>query len=380
MDVRFSILNFSEINRQAAKVAALSKHVKEISLHIPDIPLNDTQNKYPCYTFVVTLNLNTSEMNAMLSQCPSEIDFDGMLDDINLDNFKALSDELNKMESAYDKAIPADIDKVLEIAQAFRYSWTTNRAGMKQNIERFYNPNSQPTNPLFWDMIILARDSGYPADLRTDAEGKMRVWPDEPAPAAVEPSKEEKPTTDKESDYVFRREGAFWQITFDGRQSKSLPDVKGMKYIHFLLKHPRKNFSCLSLNLSVDGAPADCRGDAISEGLYADHGRQPILTPQAWKEYEIELAMLENADDAGDPQSDMIRKERIAWLKKQLNTKNFKDEYSDMQSLVGQNLKTAYKKILTDPAMKEAVEHFRDKIKTDGNMGLIYKGDFIWRT
>jgi len=380
MDKQFSILNFSEINRQAAKVAALSKHVKEISLHIPDIPLNDTQNKYPHYTFVVTLNLTTSEMNAMLNQCPSEIDFDEMLDDINLDNFKTLSDELNKMESAYDKAIPADIDKVLKIAQAFRYSWTTNQTGMKQNIERFYNPNSQPTNAIFWDMIILTRDSDYPADLRTDAEGKMRVWPDAPAPAAEEPGKEEKPTTDKETDYVFRREGAFWSITFAGQASKPIPNVEGLKYIHFLIQRPRKNFSCLSLYQIVNGAPADGNGDAMSERLYSDHARQEVLTPEARKEYQIKLAMLQNADDTGNPESNKIRQEEIEEIERALAEKSFPDNSSNAQNAIRKNLKKAYKKILTDSAMQNAVEHFHDNIKTDGKMGLTYTGDLTWQT
>lgn len=200
MDELFSILNFNEIERQAAKVAALSRSVTEITLHTPDIPLNDSANTYPHYIFVVTLSLTDAEMDPMISQCPSETDFENMLEDDSLNTMEASSGKLNQMEAGYNNAIPSDIDAVLEIAQGFRKSWTTGDAGMRQNIDRFYKPNCRPTVPIFWDMIVLTSDGGYPQDLRTDPEGMIRVFPDEPAPAKESaPNPQDEPATKEQA-------------------------------------------------------------------------------------------------------------------------------------------------------------------------------------
>ncbi len=175
--------------------------------------------------------------------------------------------------------------------------------------------------------------------------------------------------------YSFRCEEAFWRVTFAGQESKPIPHVEGLKYIHFLIQHPQKSFSCLSLYQIVNGAPVEGNGDAMSEGLYSDHTRQEVLTPEARKKYQIRLVMLENADDTGNPESDRIRREEIEEIRHALGERSFPDDLKKKQILVDLNINKAYEKILTDPAMKNAIKHFHDNIKTDGKMGLTYTGD-----
>ncbi len=188
------------------------------------------------------------------------------------------------------------------------------------------------------------------------------------------------PTEKAPAPYSFRRDGAFWKITFAGQESKSIPDVAGMEYIHFLIQHPEESFSCLSLYQIVNGTPAEGKGDAINEGLFSDHKRQEVLTPDVRKELEIRLAMLENADDAGNPENDLIQREEIEKIKRTLAERKFPDNSSNAQNAIRKNLNNAYKKILTDPKMQETVEHFRDHIKTDGKMGRVYSGRINWQT
>lgn len=105
--------------------------------------------------------------------------------------------------------------------------------------------------------------------------------------------KDELPKPEKESpapppklaaEYSFRKESSsLWRIIFDGQESKPIVDAEGLKYIHFLIQHPRKSFSCLYLYQLIKGAPAEGYGDAMIEGLYSDHKRQDVLTPEARK-------------------------------------------------------------------------------------------------
>jgi hypothetical protein len=201
-------------------------------------------------------------------------------------------------------------------------------------------------------------------------------------PKAEEESPAPAPPPKLAAEYSFRKESTtHWKIIFDGQESKLIVNAEGLKYIHYLIQHPRESFSCLSLYQIIKGTPAEGYGDAMSEGLYSDHRRQAVLTPATRRNLEIELVKLQNADDAGDPEADMIRREEIEAIERTLRgEKSFPDDLKKKQSLVTANINKAYEKILTDYGMQKAVEHFRDNIKSDGNMGLMYTGDIVWQT
>ncbi len=54
--------------------------------------------------------------------------------------------------------------------------------------------------------------------------------------------------------YLFRRDGATWTVTFGGT-TKTFADSKGMRYIAFLLEHEGEEFHVLQLAQQVDGVP-----------------------------------------------------------------------------------------------------------------------------
>jgi len=388
MDELFSILNFNEIKRQAAKVAALSRSVTEITLHTPDIPLNDSANTYPHYIFVVTLSLTDAKMDSMISKCPSETDFENMLKDDSLNTMEALTGKLNKMEAGYNNAIPSDIDAVLEIAQGFRKSWTTGYAGMKQNIDRFYKPDRRPTVPIFWDMIVLTSDGGYPKDLRTDPEGMIRVFPDEPT-LAIESTPA--PQKEPQADNYFKQSGEFWTIRFQGKESTPIKAVKGLLYISCLLERPGKSVSCVELDrvANKNTSKTISQTEASNEGLHTGHKLERVNSFEAGQQLTKEQLRLENElraiddMDAEDrtPEDELRRKE----IEEKLNEfysltreKYFTDEKSKKQILVIRNLQTAYAIIDKDRNMVKCVEYLSTHIAPDGAGGYMYNGDIKW--
>jgi hypothetical protein len=98
------------------------------------------------------------------------------------------------------------------------------------------------------------------------------------APAAAVSSREAR----------FAREGEFWTIAYDG-QTMRLRDVKGLRYIAFLLAAPGSELHVLELVAAVDGAP---RADGFAgDGLHAAGvaGLDPLLDPKAKAEYRGRL-------------------------------------------------------------------------------------------
>jgi hypothetical protein len=106
-----------------------------------------------------------------------------------------------------------------------------------------------------------------------------------------------------ESAARFAREGELWTIAYDGHTMR-LRDIKGLRYIAFLLGAPGREVHALELVAAVDGAP---RADAIAgDGLRAAGvaGLDALLDPQAKAEYRDRLedlrAELEEARSFAD--------------------------------------------------------------------------------
>jgi hypothetical protein len=99
-------------------------------------------------------------------------------------------------------------------------------------------------------------------------------------------------------EYVFRREGDFWCVTFEGRTAR-LRDLKGMRYLARLLAEPARELHVLSLVAGERGGSPDASGStapglACSSGLSAD----VFLDAQAKAAYRRRLA--ETEEDAED--------------------------------------------------------------------------------
>jgi hypothetical protein len=108
----------------------------------------------------------------------------------------------------------------------------------------------------------------------------------------------------------FVREGESWDIAYDG-QSLRLRDVKGLRYIAFLLAAPGREVHVLELVAAVDGAP---QADATAgDGLHAVSGTafDPLLDPQAKAEYRGRLEDLRAEYDEARGFGDDERAARI---------------------------------------------------------------------
>ncbi|MBI2324714.1 MAG: response regulator [Chloroflexi bacterium] len=96
---------------------------------------------------------------------------------------------------------------------------------------------------------------------------------------------------------VFRREGEFWTIAFEGAGFR-LRDAKGLHYIAALLRSPGREVH--AFDLAGSRTPADERTGAVA----GDAG--PILDPQAKAEYRARLdeleAELREAEQWNDPE------------------------------------------------------------------------------
>ncbi len=98
----------------------------------------------------------------------------------------------------------------------------------------------------------------------------------------------------------FRREGEFWTIAYAGETFR-LRDVKGLRYLAFLLGSPGKEIHALELAQAVEGAP----------GRVAPSLAEPVLDAQAKESYRRRLQELgEDLQEARD-WSDIERAARI---------------------------------------------------------------------
>jgi AAA ATPase domain len=107
------------------------------------------------------------------------------------------------------------------------------------------------------------------------------------------------------ADAVFRREGEFWTIAYQG-QTFRLRDVKGLRYIASLLASPGHEVHVLELVSAATGGPADARARLAEDDAVASRPSEldPLLDDQAKKEYGQRLheleEELEHARDWGD--------------------------------------------------------------------------------
>jgi eukaryotic-like serine/threonine-protein kinase len=106
-------------------------------------------------------------------------------------------------------------------------------------------------------------------------------------------------------DAVFRHEGEFWTIAYEGQMFR-LRDVKGLRYIASLLASPGRDIHVLELVSAATGHPADARARHAEHDVAASwpSDLDPLLDDQAKKDYGRRLEELEEeleqARDWGD--------------------------------------------------------------------------------
>ena len=131
------------------------------------------------------------------------------------------------------------------------------------------------------------------------------VGPSPTSPAADAGARRE-PFDGTARDHVFRRQGEYWTITYDG-QTFRLRHTKGLAYIAHLLRHPGREFHAIDL-VDADVGPTHPRGSptGIAEPLRRSLGDAgELLDPRARADYHRQLeglrAELEEARGFNDP-------------------------------------------------------------------------------
>jgi tetratricopeptide (TPR) repeat protein len=114
---------------------------------------------------------------------------------------------------------------------------------------------------------------------------------------------------------VFRREGEYWSIAYQGRGIR-LRDTKGLRYIHRLLTEPGRE-------LHVAELTGGNRGTGGAEGLHRDAGHAgPLLDAEARDAYVRRIAELQEdlaeATEWGDPERASRAREEIDAISEQL--------------------------------------------------------------
>jgi tetratricopeptide (TPR) repeat protein len=144
-----------------------------------------------------------------------------------------------------------------------------------------------------------ARASGQAA-LETRAAIVLdRITDDVDVSDQAEPPSVERPSSEPN---LFRREGEYWVILFDGHQAR-LHDTKGMSYLAALLAKPGRELHALEL-ISAPSAPHHETDPTISHGR-RDSGA--VLDERAKREYRDRIADLQKTIDEAEAWNDTER-------------------------------------------------------------------------
>jgi len=149
----------------------------------------------------------------------------------------------------------------------------------------------------------------------------------------LEPRNQPPPPDAPDSATIFRREGDYWTIVFEGRVAR-LKDAKGLHYIAYLLRHPGQEFHVSQLIAAIGEAGADLSpgtpggpidwdaraSEALRERGLGDAG--PVLDAKAKAEYKRRIddlrSELEEAERFNDPGRAQRAREEIEVISEQL--------------------------------------------------------------
>jgi tetratricopeptide (TPR) repeat protein len=93
---------------------------------------------------------------------------------------------------------------------------------------------------------------------------------------------------------VFRREGDYWSVVFEGRTVR-VRDLKGMRYLAHLLAHPGREFHVLDLVAAEGGSVAQVESGQVTELSHSTLGDAgELLDARAKDAYRRRLAEIED--------------------------------------------------------------------------------------
>jgi hypothetical protein len=155
------------------------------------------------------------------------------------------------------------------------------------------------------------------------------------------------------SDYVFRIDGEIWNVVYEG-QATRLRNLKGLRYIAYLLATPAKEFHVLDLIAEVEGIAAEGANETYSK----------ISPEQLEKEYKLTPSFLGDAGDIIDSQTKKEIQKRLRGLHEDLAeaeknndlglASKYKEEIEFLESYISQaySKKKGRSRKAADPADK----------------------------
>jgi non-specific serine/threonine protein kinase len=134
------------------------------------------------------------------------------------------------------------------------------------------------------------------------------------------------PVRAKEAENVFRCEGEYWTLAFDGSVCR-LRDTKGLHHLAQLLQHPGQPFEARELVAEPEGgrvatrfAPAELGSEGLAVADLGDAGA--VLDAKAKAEYRRRLddlrEELAEAERFNDPGRTAVAREEIEFITSQL--------------------------------------------------------------
>jgi hypothetical protein len=103
---------------------------------------------------------------------------------------------------------------------------------------------------------------------------------------------------------VFRRDGHFWTVAWEGR-TLHLQDLKGFRYLAYLLRHPGREIHALALAAALEQDVGACDHDAALQRAGGDAG--PVLDAQARQDYRRRVAELREDLEEAERCNDLAR-------------------------------------------------------------------------
>jgi len=140
-----------------------------------------------------------------------------------------------------------------------------------------------------------------------------------PGPDEIAPDGADRAILPAEGGYVFRPEGEYWTVAYEGKVSR-LKAMRGFQYIAHLLRHPHQDIAAIDL-VSAGGT----MGGRMSKQELAEHdlrvvglgGGDPLLDSRARAEYRNRLRELYEERDRAQRDNDLGH---LAKLQEELET------------------------------------------------------------
>jgi tetratricopeptide (TPR) repeat protein len=206
----------------------------------------------------------------------------------DLDRARSASDELSGVATKFES-------KALAATAALAHGRVRLAEGGTAEAERHFEEASR-----------LWHEVGAPYEAALARKGlaeAQRAQGDERGMVALEPEKE----TCARDLGVFRREGDYWTIAFDGHTVR-VRDLKGMRYLARLLAEPHREFHGLDMvaaELGVSG-PGDLAAESgLSPAALGDLG--PILDARAKDAYRRRLTEIDDDIEEARVRGDSAR-------------------------------------------------------------------------